>query len=393
MTEPASRHEVMIVDDNPNNLRLLEDMLLSQGHVVRSFPLGRLALNAAQKSPPDLILLDINMPEMNGYEVCARFKESSTTRDVPVIFLSALNDVKDKVKAFQAGGVDYVSKPFQFEEVQARVDTQLRLHLLQRQLRQYNETLEETVRKRTEELEQAHASLRLLDDAKGEFLRLISHELRTPLHGLLGSFELMLMDLPDSVRAGEMWQTFESSRSRLVSIVEDALLLTEIGVRKPQHGKAPCVVPSVRSALHRACDDATMTARTARVSLIPAEVAPGSEDWSIVGEERLLVRALRSLIETAVRLSAPGDKIRLTAGCPAILIDGGGAGLAEGIPPGLFDMFPASAPASKANMLEELGLGPAVADRLLRLLGADLRVERIPGPEPGLRFAASWKQS
>ena len=96
--------DIMIVDDNPANLKLLEDMLLQQGHEVRSFPLGRLALAAAMKNPPDLILLDINMPEMNGYEVCERLKSDDELSDIPVIFLSALNEIEDKVKAFRSGG-------------------------------------------------------------------------------------------------------------------------------------------------------------------------------------------------------------------------------------------------------------------------------------------------
>ena len=108
----------MIVDDNPANLKLLDDMLLGQGHEVRSFPLGRLALAAAVKHPPDLILLDINMPEMNGYEVCQRLKSTAALADIPVIFLSALKETEDKVKAFQSGAVDYIAKPFQFDEVQ-----------------------------------------------------------------------------------------------------------------------------------------------------------------------------------------------------------------------------------------------------------------------------------
>ena len=120
--------DIMIVDDNPANLKLLEDMLLQQGHEVRSFPLGRLALAAAVKNPPDLILLDINMPEMNGYEVCERLKSNAELSDIPVIFLSALNETQDKVKAFRSGAVDYISKPFQFEEVHARVETHLKLH-------------------------------------------------------------------------------------------------------------------------------------------------------------------------------------------------------------------------------------------------------------------------
>ena len=114
--------DIMIVDDNPANLRLLEDMLLQQGHEVRSFPLGRLALGAALRSPPDLILLDINMPEMNGYEVCEQLKADEQLKGVPVIFISALTEQLDKVKAFAVGGVDYLTKPFQMEELHARVE-------------------------------------------------------------------------------------------------------------------------------------------------------------------------------------------------------------------------------------------------------------------------------
>jgi len=122
---------IMIVDDNPDNLKLLEDMLRQQRYEVLSFPRGRLALAAADQEPPDLILLDINMPEMNGYEVCERLKASTRLSEVPVIFLSALNATEDKVKGFQSGGVDYISKPFQFEEVQARVETHLKLRRAQ----------------------------------------------------------------------------------------------------------------------------------------------------------------------------------------------------------------------------------------------------------------------
>jgi response regulator RpfG family c-di-GMP phosphodiesterase len=98
---------------------------------VRAFPRGRLALAAAAQEPPDLILLDINMPEMNGYEVCERLKSSELLSGIPVIFLSALNALEDKVRGFQSGGIDYISKPFQFEEAQARVDTHLKLRRAQ----------------------------------------------------------------------------------------------------------------------------------------------------------------------------------------------------------------------------------------------------------------------
>jgi two-component system cell cycle sensor histidine kinase/response regulator CckA len=136
--------DIMIVDDNPANLKLLEDILLQQGHEVRSFPLGRLALASAVRNPPDLILLDINMPEMNGYEVCDRLKSIEQLSEIPVIFLSALNETEDKVKAFRAGAVDYISKPFHFEEVHARVETHLKLYRLQQLLKLQNARLEES---------------------------------------------------------------------------------------------------------------------------------------------------------------------------------------------------------------------------------------------------------
>lgn len=122
------KSNIMAVDDQPANLKLLEDLLTHQGHAVRSFPRGRLALEAAERNPPDLILLDINMPEMNGFEVCKRLKTDEKLACIPVLFLSALNQTSDKVKAFQSGGVDYITKPFQLEEVRARVETHLQLH-------------------------------------------------------------------------------------------------------------------------------------------------------------------------------------------------------------------------------------------------------------------------
>ena len=131
MAHTNGTNHIMAVDDQPSNLKLLEDLLSQQGHVVRSFPRGRLALEAAARNPPDLVLLDIDMPEMSGFTVCELLKSDKKLAAIPVIFLSALNDASDKVRAFQCGGVDYVTKPFQVDEVQARVETHLKIHHLQ----------------------------------------------------------------------------------------------------------------------------------------------------------------------------------------------------------------------------------------------------------------------
>ncbi|HEY9297084.1 MAG TPA: response regulator, partial [Phormidium sp.] len=127
MEAPIARPNILVVDDNPANLKLLFHILSEKSYKVRVAPSGQLALNACNSNPPDLILLDINMPEMNGYEVCQRLKASEKTRDIPVIFISALDDTNNKVNAFTVGGIDYITKPFKRLEVLARIENQLRI--------------------------------------------------------------------------------------------------------------------------------------------------------------------------------------------------------------------------------------------------------------------------
>jgi putative two-component system response regulator len=148
-TEQAN---IIIVDDTPANLKVLVGMLKDSGHKARAFLSGKLALQAAENSPPDLILLDIMMPEMDGFEVCRQLKANAKLRDIPVIFVSALSEPIDKVKAFGAGAIDYVTKPFQSEEVRARVETHLKLRRLQVALEAQNRHLEDLVREQVREI-------------------------------------------------------------------------------------------------------------------------------------------------------------------------------------------------------------------------------------------------
>ncbi len=144
-TETLRVGDILIVDDTPANLRLLSGMLVEQGYKVRLAPNGKLALMGAQAVPPDLILLDIKMPGLSGYEVCDQLKAGPRTRDIPIIFISALDAARDKVDAFKGGGVDYVTKPFQVDEVLARVETHLKLYKLQKQLTARVRELEEAL--------------------------------------------------------------------------------------------------------------------------------------------------------------------------------------------------------------------------------------------------------
>jgi PleD family two-component response regulator len=156
---------VMVVDDTPENLRILEKMLTEYGYRVRATRNGSLALKSVQTSLPDLILLDIKMPEPDGYEICQLLKADEHTRDVPVIFISALDEVWDKVKAFHVGGIDYITKPFQTEEVIARIETHLTLQNLQKQLRETNYELGKRVQdlaRSNEELQKALQTIKTL---------------------------------------------------------------------------------------------------------------------------------------------------------------------------------------------------------------------------------------
>jgi signal transduction histidine kinase len=175
---------ILIVDDMPDNLNVLGDILKAEGWKVRPVLNGELALLVAQKVMPDLILLDIMMPDMDGYEVCRRLKANAELCDIPVIFISALTDTRDIVKAFASGGVDYITKPFQAEEVKVRVSTHLKMHY---------QSLE--LQKQREELQKQSFELQELNATKDKFFSIIAHDLKGPVGSMKSLLDLMMDDL------------------------------------------------------------------------------------------------------------------------------------------------------------------------------------------------------
>ncbi|MEH2240507.1 GGDEF domain-containing response regulator [Nostoc sp.] len=160
LIKSASETNILIVDDTPDNLRLLTKILESQGYTIRKSLNGRMALQGAERHPPDLILLDINMPVMNGYEVCKQLKSSKITDQIPIIFISALDQTNNKVQAFELGGQDYITKPFQELEVLIRVKNQLLIKQQHQQLLEQNQRLEYEIQQRLKaEAEVRHLSL------------------------------------------------------------------------------------------------------------------------------------------------------------------------------------------------------------------------------------------
>jgi len=173
--------DLLIVDDTPDNLRLLSSMLTEKGYKVRKAVDAKGALKAIEMVKPDLILLDIRMPEMDGYQVCQILKADARTQDIPVIFISALDETVDKVRGFNVGGVDYITKPFQAPEVLARVANHLQIHHLQQQLEWQNTQLQAEIVER----QKAEAGLKVL-------LHAVSHDLRNPVTGMLMVFKNLL---------------------------------------------------------------------------------------------------------------------------------------------------------------------------------------------------------
>jgi diguanylate cyclase (GGDEF)-like protein/PAS domain S-box-containing protein len=185
---------ILIVDDLPDNLRVLSAALSGQGFQIRCAKSGAIALMAVQTTSPDLILLDIKMPDMDGYEVCRRLKASTTACDIPVIFLSALDDVFDKVKAFNMGGADYITKPFQVEEVLIRVKHQLSLKFAEIEIRQ----LEQRVKQRTDELEKINAELQI-EIAERQFIQESLKISEERLESILGAIEDVVWSMDETM--------------------------------------------------------------------------------------------------------------------------------------------------------------------------------------------------
>ncbi|MEA5623371.1 diguanylate cyclase [Nostoc sp. UHCC 0251] len=170
LLKSPSETNILVVDDTPDNLRLLAKILELQGYIIRKSINGRMALQAAERHPPDLILLDINMPEMNGYEVCQQLKASKKTDQIPIIFISALDQINDKVQAFELGGQDYITKPFQELEVLMRVRNQLLIKQQHQQLIEQNQRLEHEIQERLK-AEAEVRQLSLTDELTGLYNR------------------------------------------------------------------------------------------------------------------------------------------------------------------------------------------------------------------------------
>jgi two-component system sensor histidine kinase/response regulator len=374
MTPDTVHATIMIVDDEPENLNVLGEMLRHEGWNVRAFPRGEMALAAAGDEPPDLVLLDIRMPGMDGYEVCRRFKADERLGTIPIIFLSAFAEPADKVRAFEAGGVDYVTKPFAEVEVLARTHTHLRL-------RRHQLHLEDLVCQRVRELAEAHRRLRIWDDAKNQWLNTLSHEMRTPLTGVFGITELLFMGLPTDSGLGALRDDYDYCCRRINKLIDDALTLAQIDVASERFAaKNLRLADMLRKAL---------AAVAVRVPDCAVHVALAAvEQVTVAGDEELLTRAFTDLLLTATCCVREGEALQLetslSSGQARVRIATNGKSLP---PDDLETFFEVGGQRTLLKGGGDFGLGSALASRILRLFNGQVSVRN--GADRGLVLDSS----
>jgi len=294
---------ILVVDDEPLNVELMMAYLEEEGYPVIPAYGGAEALEKVKSQEPDLVLLDVMMPDINGFEVCRRIKRSPETMFIPVVLVTALSATQDRVRGAEAGADDFLTKPVEEAILLARVKSLLRVRKLQEAIVRYNEQLEQAVAERTQQLEEALAQLKKLDQLKGNILANVSHELRTPLTLIKGHIQLIAAGAWGAL-SDEQEQdvtTMLKAVDRLQGLVEDLLLFAgwdpDRLVRQP-------IPPHelVDSALQRAAPKTRGTSVTLETRL--ARDLPAVE-----GDPMALSRVLDHLLDNAIKFSPRGGPV------------------------------------------------------------------------------------
>ena len=349
---PVPVASVLVVDDTVENLRVLSELLGEQGYEVRAVTSGRQALQAVEHDPPDLILLDITMPDMDGFEVCRRLRATAWSKDVPVIFLTALTATADKLRAFDAGGVDYVTKPFQFEEVLARVRTHVAL------------------RRAQTALADSYKGLRALEQLRDDLVHMIVHDMRSPLTAL--QIDLNLLKGPAAALS-------EVSRQGLQAAVDSVKALNRMAndlldVSRLEQGKMPIdraewdltqIASEVRSALRNIDHERPIDIETA-----------GPVHATCDGN--LVRRVLENLVSNGIRHTPAGSRIRISLasdrGRVRVEVHDQGRGVPPEAREKIFEKFGALQ-ARHERSYHSVGLGLAFCKLAIRAQGGTIGVD------------------
>lgn len=361
--EPAN---ILVVDDTVENLRLLTRLLGQSGFRARPVRSGPEALAAAEEEKPDLVLLDVDMPGMDGYEVCRRLKKMPGFEDMPVIFLSALDQTSDKLQGFSAGAVDFVTKPFHFLEVRVRIESQLELARLRARLLERTNALAESL-KRLKEVEQLRHDL----------VHMAAHDMRSPIMAVGGYLELLAEDALDEATRVEFVARAREGVGTLLRLVDAMLDLSRLEAnRMPMRIEERPIVVVLRRAL-----SILGPLASARVicEFPTAEV-------TVACDEDLLSRVLANLLANALKYSDEPEKVHVRTepvepGRVRIVVEDRGPGVPEELRPILFEKFAAGP--SSASRGRSTGLGLAFCRLAIEAQGGEigyLAADAVSGP-------------
>jgi two-component system sensor histidine kinase/response regulator len=378
--EELKNSKVLVVDDIQSNIEFVTEVLELEQLIIFSAKNGQDALRLSKETHLDLILLDISMPDMDGYEVCKVLKEDSLTKEIPIIFLTARVQKEDIIKGFELGAVDYIIKPFNFNELISRVKTHLELKKKTELLKKLNQQQEAVIDERTAELKKAYTDLKLanenllsandklskLDKAKTEFVLHINHELRTPLNGIQGYVDLLTESLIGEPFCSYI-QSIQTLTNRLIKVAELSLLFTELKTRENQiEVKEVDLVAVLNDAIN---------CREISLKNIQIEIENPFSEIVVGAEPKLLHNCLSIVIDNAIKYSPTngtieiglqhiGRKVELT-------ISDKGPGFSEKALAELFSFFSAD---NLVHNSHGFGIGLATAKIILDLFGGHISI-------------------
>jgi signal transduction histidine kinase len=369
----ANTDAILVVDDDRLNRAVLSTSLKKAGYTVGVAENGEQALTLLHAQSFDLVLLDIVMPGMDGYQVCQQLKADEHTRDIPVLLISALEEIEDKVKAFTVGGVDYITKPFQFAEVLARVKTHLALRNLQKQLQQTNAELEQKLA----ELARSNAELRARNEELDAFAHTVAHDLKNPLQLILGYADLLAEDC-SSVSPVDLQRSMASMAQgahKMYAIIESLLLLA--GVRKAEVRMTPLDMAAIVAEVQKRLVGVIDKSRAEIVLPASWPVAIGYAPW--------VEEMWANYISNAIKYGGQPPRVELGATLVPLAGDSGGLvrfwtrdngrGLTLEQQASLFMPFERLGQVK----IEGHGLGLSIVRRIVDKLGGQAGCESTPG--------------
>ena len=358
-----SKSLVLVVDDVEQNVAVVSQILRTNGYAVMAAFNGETALRMLEKHIPHLILLDIMMPGMDGFEVCAKIKENENLRQIPIIFLSALSDTDVKVKAFNTGGVDYISKPFQEAEVLARVAVHIKIARLEHEQRELIEQLSE----RNEE--------------KDRLMQIVSHDLRSPLGGIKGLSQILTdgeeAEMPEIVR--EFSEIIVQTSDTLLNLVNDLLDLAKIESGKQRVNLTEFDIVSTLQNVVKLQEKVAQSKGLQLLFENTIELIP----FQLVADEPKIMQVINNLLSNAIKFTPKGGAVTLRLQPQGddrllIVVQDTGIGIPAEHLPRVFEKF-GNHQRSGTSGEKGTGLGMTIVKRFVELHGGAIDVESQQG--------------